>query len=118
MFRNIRDLFHNVDIADEEQAIEEIARRVVRDGIGAAAIVFLESSKPISFLSGQAAIVATPFLGAFIAPSRIERYADLFSRRDFIERIISRIEELEAEQAGESPTAGEGKLQKSEKKAS
>ncbi len=102
MFRFFKNLFQS-DPADKEDAeiIEEIARRVVREGMGAAAIVFLESSKPVSFLTGQAALAATPLLGGFIEPLRIERYADLFSSRAFIERLIQRIEELEDEPAGE-----------------
>jgi len=100
MFRSLRDLMQNVSLDDEEGAIEEISQRVVREGMGTAAIVFLESAKPVSFLGGQAAIAATPLLGGFIEPMRLERYATLFSSRDFIERLIRRIEDLEAERAG------------------
>lgn len=96
MFRDLGRWLHDLPVEDEDAALEEIAQRVVREGMGAAAIVFLESSKPISFLTGQAALVATPLLGSFIEPLRLERYADLFSRRDFIERLIRRIEELES----------------------
>lgn len=86
---------------DETEVIEEISQRVVREGMAPAAIVLLESSKPVSFLTGQAAIVATPFIGGFIPPGRVERFAELFSNRAFIERLIQRIEELEDERAGE-----------------
>jgi len=97
---------------DEGEIIDEVARRVVREGMGAAAIVFLESSKPVSFLGGQAALAATPVLGGFIEPARLERYADLFSSRAFIERLIQRIEELEEEREGEPRAkANEGDMQ-------
>ncbi len=102
MFRDLGRWLHDLPVEDEDAALEEIAQRVVREGMGAAAIVFLESSKPISFLGGQAALVATPLLGSFIDPLRLERYADLFSRRDFIERLIQRIEELESERGRKS----------------
>ena len=39
-----------------------------------------------------------PFVGGFIEPMRLEKYASLLGNRDFIERLIRRIEELEAEQ--------------------
>lgn len=109
MFRSIRDLIQNVPLDDEETAIEEIAQRVVREGMGTAAIVFLESTKPISFLTGQAAIFATPIIGGFIEPFRLERYANLFSDRSFIERLIRRIEELESDRAGAKADKGETK---------
>jgi len=99
MFRRLQQLFHGVPLEDEDSAVEEIACRVVSEGMGAAAILFLETSKPISFLAGQAAILATPLIGGFVEPMRLERYADLFSRRDFVERVIRRIEELEDERA-------------------
>ncbi len=102
-----REWLQNVPIEDEEAAIEEIAQRVVRDGMGTAAILFLESSKPISFLAGQAALVATPIIGSFIEPMRLERYVDLFSNRDFVERLIQRIEDLENARAGTRRTDGE-----------
>jgi hypothetical protein len=38
---------------------------------------------------------------------RLEKYAGLLSNRDFIERLIARIEELEAESAGKHPESGE-----------
>jgi hypothetical protein len=103
MLQFFKNLFQS-DPTDKGEVtlIEEIAQRVVREGMASAAVVFLESSKPVSFLTGQAAIVATPLLGGFLGPGRIERYADLFSNRGFIERLIQRIEQLDAENAGET----------------
>ena len=107
MWRRWKELIQHVPVDDECEAIEEIAQRVVREGMATAAIIFLESSKPVSFLAGQAAIFATPMLGGFIEPLRLEKYADLFSNRDFIERLINRIEELDAERAGGSTPESE-----------
>jgi len=109
MFRNLRDIMQNLSSNDPDAALEEIAQRVVREGMGTAMILFLESAKPMGFLAGQAAIMATPLLGGFIEPMRLEKYANLLSDRDFIERLIRRIEELEAEQAGAPRKKGESK---------
>jgi hypothetical protein len=97
MFRFMHDMLQHVPLDNPDEVIEEIATRVVREKMTAPAIVFLESIKPISFLGGQAAIVATPLLGGVIEPMRLERYADYFSDRTFIEHLIRRIEELDAE---------------------
>ncbi|MHB9133277.1 MAG: hypothetical protein ACYDBB_19580 [Armatimonadota bacterium] len=107
MFGDFRRLLQNLPVDDENAALEEVAQRIVREGMSTAAIIFLESSKPLSFMTGQAAIAATPLLGSFIEPLRLERYATLFSDRNFIERLIRRIEELEAERAGDPPAKGE-----------
>ena len=106
MLRRLQELFSNIPDDNEEAAIEEVAQRVVREGMGPATIVFLESSKPMSFFAGQAAIFATPLIGGFIEPMRLERYADMFSRRDFLERLIRRIEELEDERIQKRKSAG------------
>lgn len=98
--RKWRELFQRISPTEPDTALEEIAQQVVRDRMSTAAIAFLESVKPMTFLAGQSAILATPILGGFIEPMKLEKYADLFSDRDFIERLIIRIEELEAEQAG------------------
>lgn len=100
MLKRWKDLFREVPVDDEDAAVEDIAQRLVKEGIGSAAIVFLETAKPISFMTGQAAIAATPILGGFIEPLRLEKYADLFTDRRFLERLIQRIEELEEERAG------------------
>ena len=108
--RNFHDLLRGLPVDNADDALEELAQRIVRQGMGAAAIVFLESAKPFSFIAGQTAIVATPLLGSFIEPMRLERYAGLFGNRDFVERLIRRIEELEDQTAatrGNPPARGE-----------
>jgi hypothetical protein len=96
-------MFQQLPLDDEEAALEEIAQRVVREGLGSAFIVLLESAKPMGFLTGQAAIAVTPLLGGFIDPLRLERFAAFLSDRHFLERLIRRIEELESGRGGEAP---------------
>ena len=114
MFGNFRDLLRTVNLDDEEAALEEIAHRVVNEGMGAAAIMFLESSRPVSFIAGQAAIAATPLIGGFIEPMRLEKYATLFGNRAFVDRLIARIEELENER--DDARREEKRRKKAEKK--
>ena len=109
MFRMMRDLLVNLPVEDEDAAVEEAAQKIVREGMAAAAILFLETSKPLGFLAGQTTIMATPLLGGFIEPMRLEKYAGLMGNRTFIERLIQRIEELEAERAGVRKEPGESK---------
>lgn len=100
MLKKWRAMLENIPLDDEEAALEDIAQRVVKDDMGAAVIIMLETSKPISFLTGQLTLAATPVLGGFIEPMRLEKYTTLLTNRRFIERLIQRIEELEDEQAG------------------
>ncbi|HEY3376708.1 MAG TPA: hypothetical protein VGL77_04365 [Armatimonadota bacterium] len=112
----MRDLFQHLPVQDDAAALEEAAQRIVREGMGAAAIIFLESAKPLAFLTGQAAIFATPMLGGFIEPMRLEGYANLLGNREFIERLIQRIEALEAERAGSGDADNESRDTGSPKK--
>lgn len=101
MLRRLQELMQDIPADDEETALEQLARRIVDSGMTTAAILFLESSRPMSGIAGQAAIVATPLIGGFIEPMKLEKYAALFSNRRFIERLIDRIEALEAEREGQ-----------------
>jgi len=111
MLRYLHDLMQQAPLDDEAVLIEDIAQRTVREGMGTAAVVMLESMKPMAFIGSQAAIAATPLLGSFIAPVRLERFAHYFSNRVFVERVIARIEELEdarrVTSAGEPPVQDE-----------
>ena len=115
MLRALFDLIRTVPLDDEDVAVEEMATRLVKEGMGTAAILFLESSKPLGFVAGQVALAASPFIGGFVEPARIERYSDLFSDRAFIERIIQRVEELENERAGNAKIVAKGKERRAKK---
>jgi hypothetical protein len=110
MLGQLRDIVRNLPVENPDAALEQIARRVVQEKLAPAAIVMLESARPVSFIASQAVIMTTPFVGGFIEPLHLERYATLFGDRAFIERLISRIEELESERtdpAGPAPPPGE-----------
>lgn len=77
-----------------ERLIEELAQRIVSQRLETPAIFFLEMNKPLTFLASQSLLLATPLLGAFIKPSRIEEYSQLLDSRDNMERLIGRIDEL------------------------
>jgi hypothetical protein len=83
------------DLTDEEERrlIENIARVVVDRGLEAPAIMFLEATRPLSFIASQLAIVA---LGPLEWLFELEgpKYTGLFMKKENVSRIIERIEEL------------------------
>jgi hypothetical protein len=83
------------DLTDEEEErlISNIARLVVGKGLEAPAIMFLEVAKPLSFIASQLAIVV---LGPLQWLFELEgpKYTGLFMKRQNVDRIIGRIEEL------------------------
>ena len=78
---------------DEERLIGNIARTVVDYGLEAPAIMFLEITRPLSFIASQLAIVV---LGPLQWLFELEgpKYTGLFMKRENVGRIIDRIENL------------------------
>jgi hypothetical protein len=77
----------------EQKLINNIAKLVVDKGLEAPAIMFLETTRPLSFVASQLAIVALwpiQWLFDMAAP----RYTSLFMKKENVGRIIERIEEL------------------------
>jgi hypothetical protein len=83
------------DLTDEEERrlIDNIAKVVVDKGLEAPAIMFLEATRPLSFIASQLAIVA---LGPLEWLFELEgpKYTGLFMKKENVSRIIERIEEL------------------------
>ena len=81
---------------EERRLIDNIARIVVDKGLEAPAIMFLEVTKPLSFIASQFAILA---LGPLQWLFELEgpKYSGLFMKRENVGKIIDRIEELTKE---------------------
>ncbi len=78
---------------EEKKLIDNIAKLVVDKGLEAPAIMFLETTRPLSFVASQLAIVA---LGPLQWLFELEgsKYTGLFMKKENVSRIIERIEEL------------------------
>ncbi len=80
--------------------INKIAQKVVDLRLSPLAIVFLESSKPLTFLGNQLMIFMQPFYRAFFSYQEYEEIAVMLEDRNNIERLICAIEHLEEERHG------------------
>ncbi len=79
--------------------LRSIAGRVTRMGLAVPAVFFLESVKPLSFIGSQALVFFEPFVKAFLDLKSYDRFAQLMEDRTNIEKLITIIEEQEAERA-------------------
>lgn len=61
------------------------------------AILFLESSKPLSFVGSQFLVFMEPFVKTFFTATLYDRFAALMEDRDQYELLIRKIERYEAE---------------------
>ncbi|MCS7209636.1 MAG: hypothetical protein NZ874_08705 [Fimbriimonadales bacterium] len=81
---------------EQKQAlIDALAQQIVKRGLSAPAILFLELNKPLAFIGAQAGIVFSPFLAPFFGFDRVDVYTQLMSERENWDRLVERIEELE-----------------------
>lgn len=74
--------------------IDAVAAKIVGKRLETPAVFFLEVNRPLTFIAGQTALVATPVLGAFIPPADIEDFARIMEDRANVDRLIARIEDL------------------------
>jgi hypothetical protein len=83
------------DLTEEEERklINNIAKLVVDKGLEAPAIMFLEATRPLSFIASQLAIVALGPL-EWLFELQGPKYTGLFMKKENVGRIIERIEEL------------------------
>ena len=90
------------DLTEEQiaAAIEDIARHVVRRRLETPAVLLLELHRPVSFIAGQALVVAAPFLGPIFGVDRLARCGSILHDRANMDRLIQRIDELAAARDG------------------
>jgi len=95
------------ELTDEQRdaILERIAQGIVRRGMAAPAVLFLELNKPLSFVASQSLVVLTPFLAPFVGVENVHRYGRLLEKRENVERLIDRIEQLEYERQQEQSDA-------------
>jgi hypothetical protein len=76
--------------------VDRLARRVVASGMATPAVFLLEMHRPFSFLASQYMYLMAPFASVVFPRDEYASLAALFERREGIELLIRRIEELEA----------------------
>ena len=84
---------------DDLALLERVADAVVKRGMTAPAMVFLESLGPMNFLGSQALYFLTPIVEWAFNAKEVEQVARLLERRDTISRLITIIDIKSAPQA-------------------
>ena len=79
------------------ELIEKCAKYFAERKLGAAAILTIESLKPLNFIGGQLLYAASPFAEVFFKAEDIQEVASLMENREYIDLLIKRIDELDEE---------------------
>jgi hypothetical protein len=78
--------------ADDVALLERVADTVVRRGMAAPAVVFLESMAPMNFLGSQAVHFFAPLVDVVFPQREVERVGLLLERRETLVRLAALIE--------------------------
>lgn len=98
-------MFGPIDLPPEEDElspqervlITRIARKVVERGMTVPAILFLESVKPLSYIGSQVMVFMEPFMHAIMkSVNDYNLFRQMMEKRDNVERLLQKIEELDA----------------------
>ena len=76
-----------------EQLIEHLTQQISQWRLALPAIVFLQVTRPLSFLASQGLLLCQPLLSFVYDAPRIADYADLLADRTNIDRLVGRLEE-------------------------
>ncbi|UCE65614.1 MAG: hypothetical protein JSU85_12205 [Candidatus Zixiibacteriota bacterium] len=84
---------------NEQEVLFKLADFIVRKGFTVPAILTLETVKPLNYLGSQAMVFLEPFVQAvFKDISRYNTFRRMMEKRDNVERLLQKIEELDAVQ--------------------
>ena len=83
---------------ERSEILDRFARKVVERRLSAPAILFLESTKPLSFLGNQAMVFFQPIVQSIFTFKSYDDIMLLLEDRENVECLLRRIEELEAEE--------------------
>jgi hypothetical protein len=103
---------------EELDLIEKLAGAIVVRRMTVPAILFLETSKPLSFLGSQFLYFFEPIVRALVKGDQYNRFARLMEDRANVERLLRAIEAREADaQEKERLAKAARKAREAEKKA-
>ena len=96
-------MFWDVEVTseDEDEMIRKVAEKIHQYGLGVAAILMIESVKPLSFIGAQMGrFFVSPFLPALgenVGMSG-EKFLQIFEKHENVEKLIKAVEELTQEE--------------------
>jgi hypothetical protein len=100
----------------DDELLDRIAEEVTKRRLGVPAILFLESSKPLSYVGSQLLFFLEPFVRTFVTTDLYERFATLIEDRANYELLIKKIEQHEARAADARAAAKAASRKKGEDK--
>ena len=86
-----------------EALIDKMANEICKRKMQTPAIMMLEMHKPVASFAAQASVVFAPFAIPFVGFDMFNDYSRLASKRENVERLLLRIEELTRAESNAAP---------------
>ena len=81
----------------QEEILHKIAFKVVQWRMTVPAILFLESVKPLNYIGSQMLVFFEPFVQTLFTVKDYNEFVRMMEERENVERLLQRIEKLDAE---------------------
>jgi hypothetical protein len=81
---------------EQEELLHKVAQKVVRWKMSVPAILFLESVKPLNYLGSQMMVFFEPFVQTVFTWKDYDQYRIIMEERENVEKLLQKIEELDA----------------------
>jgi hypothetical protein len=86
------------ELTEEQAAIlHRLAAKVIEWKMTVPAIMFLESVKPLNYIGAQALVFFEPFVQTLFNFKDYDTFREMMENRENVERLLLKIEELDAE---------------------
>ncbi len=83
--------------AEQQKALELVAKKVVAWRMAVPAIMALETAKPLSFIGSQAMVFFEPIVQSVFSLKYYDTFRELMEDRENVERLLRLIEKYDAE---------------------
>jgi len=77
----------------EEELIGRLAKEIKKRKMEAAAILVIESHKPLANLVGHGMVATSPFLAPFLGFDNVDDYSQVLGNRQALDRLILKLED-------------------------
>ncbi len=82
---------------DQRPVVDRLCKEVVRRRLTAAALLYLETARPLNYLGSQALHFFQPIVSALFDTHAYEQFAKFLEHRGSVNYLCGRLEHLEAE---------------------
>ena len=89
---------------DERDVVERLCREIAKRRLDAAALFFLESSRPLNYVGAQTLHFFSPIVSAVCDADGVNRFARFLEHRGAVDYLCNRLEALRREYDGAPPT--------------